>query len=113
METDSTRRFAYRSDAYARFRPSYPAGVTELLSRECGLNAASCLADVGSGTGLLAELFLTMGCEVFGVEPNAEMRASGERLLSGYPRFHSVEGRAESTTLADGSVDFVTAGQAF
>jgi SAM-dependent methyltransferase len=41
------------------------------------------------------------------------MRAAGERMLSGQPRFHSVDGRAEATTLPDGSVDFVTAGQAF
>jgi SAM-dependent methyltransferase len=41
------------------------------------------------------------------------MRATGERILTGEPRFHSVDGRAEATTLPDGSVDFVTAGQAF
>ena len=113
METDPTQRFTQKVDAYARFRPSYPAGVIELLQKECGLNAASVVADVGCGTGLLAEIFLKLGCEVFGVEPNARMRETGAELLAGYPRFHSVEGRAEATTLPDRSVDFVTAGQAF
>jgi SAM-dependent methyltransferase len=34
-------------------------------------------------------------------------------MLSGLPRFHTVEGRAEATSLPDHSVDFVTAAQAF
>lgn len=113
METDPTRRFAYRAGAYARHRPTYPQEVVGLLRKECGLTAESRIADIGCGTGLLAELFLALGCEVFGVEPNAEMRQTGARLLARYPRFHSVEGRAETTTLPDASVEFVTAGQAF
>lgn len=113
METDPTRRFSCRADAYARYRPSYPPEVAGLLRKECGLRAESRIADIGCGTGLLAELFLQMGCEVFGVEPNAEMRQAGARLLARYERFHSVEGRAEATTLPDASVEFVTAGQAF
>ena len=114
METDPTRRFTYRARCgHARFRPSYPAGVTALLQQECGLNPASRVADVGCGTGLLTELFLSFGCEVFGIEPNARMRETGAELLAAYPRFHSLDGRAEATTLAASSVDFVTAGQAF
>lgn len=113
METDPTRRFSYRADVYARHRPSYPPGLTGLLQNECGLSPHSRVADIGCGTGLLAERFLELGCEVFGVEPNAEMRAAGARMLAGYPRFRPVEGRAETTTLPDGAVDFVTAGQAF
>jgi len=58
-------------------------------------------------------LFLRNGNRVYGVEPNREMREAGERLLSTYENFKSVEGRAEATTLDGGSVDFVTAGQAF
>jgi SAM-dependent methyltransferase len=110
---DPAQRFSSRVQAYARFRPSYPRETLGLLERECGLTAACKIADIGSGTGLLARLFLDFGCEVTGVEPNPAMRAAGERLLSSGPRFHSVDGRAEATTLPDGSVDFVTAGQAF
>lgn len=84
-----------------------------LLERECGLTAACKIADIGSGTGLPARLFPDFGCAVTGVEPNPAMCAAGERMLSGEPRFHSVVGRAEATTLPDRSVDFVTAGQAF
>jgi SAM-dependent methyltransferase len=71
------------------------------------------VADVGSGTGFLAELFLKQGNRVFGVEPNQEMRLAGEEFLRAFANFTSVAGAAEATTLADASVNFVTAGQAF
>ena len=113
MQTDPTLRFSSRVDDYVRYRPSYPSEVVTLLRDECRLRSDSVIADIGSGTGLLAELFLRYGCEVFGVEPNAAMRGAGERILGSFPRFRSVEGRAESTTLDDASVDIITAGQAF
>jgi SAM-dependent methyltransferase len=113
MSTDPTGRFSSRVEDYIRYRPSYPAGVIALLKRECGLALQSRVADIGSGTGLLSELFLRFGCDVVGVEPNAEMRAAGERLLAGWSRFHSIAGRSEATTLPGGSVDLVSAGQAF
>ncbi|MBZ5626328.1 MAG: methyltransferase domain-containing protein [Acidobacteriia bacterium] len=113
MELNPTGRFSSRVEDYIRYRPSYPGDIISLLERECGLRPASRIADIGSGTGLLAQLFLRFGCEVFGVEPNPDMRQAGERLLAGEPRFHSVEGRAEHTGLPERSMDFVTAGQAF
>jgi len=41
------------------------------------------------------------------------MRRAAEARLGSEPRFHSVAGRAEATTLEDGSVDAAIAGQAF
>jgi SAM-dependent methyltransferase len=113
MESDPTKRFSSRVEDYIRYRPSYPLAVVDWLAAECGLAGSSRIADVGSGTGILSRLFLDFGCDVFGVEPNADMRAAAERQFAGDPRFHSVDGRAESTTLPDASVDFVTAGQSF
>jgi len=110
---DSKQRFSTRVENYVKYRPGYPAGLVGLLANECGLSPASVVADVGSGTGILAERFLANGNAVYGVEPNREMREAAERLLSGYERFTSVDGSAEATTLGDASVDFVTAGQAF
>jgi len=110
---DSTLRFSSRVENYIKYRPGYPTGVIETLARECGLTNESVVADIGSGTGILTELFLKNGNRVFGVEPNREMREAGERLLKKYPDFTSVDGAAEATTLADRSVDFITAGQAF
>jgi SAM-dependent methyltransferase len=110
---NSTERFSSRVENYVRYRPSYPAAVLELLSVRCGLAATSTVADVGSGTGILTELLLETGAEVFAVEPNLEMRAAAERLLSDYGRFRSVAGTAEATTLPQASVDLITASQAF
>jgi SAM-dependent methyltransferase len=113
MKTDPTRRFSNRVEDYIKYRPTYPRALVGLLEEECGLTRESVIADVGSGTGILSELFLRNGTRVYGVEPNREMREAGERLLATYENFVSVDGRAEATTLADSSVDFVTAGQAF
>jgi SAM-dependent methyltransferase len=113
MESDPTQRFSSRVEDYIRYRPSYPLAMIQWLERECCLTPQSAIADIGSGTGILAALFLDFGCQVFGVEPNAAMRSGGERMLAAESRFQSVEGRAEAAGLPAGSVDFVTAGQAF
>ncbi|HEX8151108.1 MAG TPA: class I SAM-dependent methyltransferase [Pyrinomonadaceae bacterium] len=113
MTNDPTGRFSSRVNDYVRYRPGYPPAVLRLLEEECGLDSTSVVADVGSGTGILSELFLKNGNRVYGVEPNREMREAGERLLASYANFVSVDGRAEETTLEDACVDFVTAGQAF
>ncbi len=109
---DSTRRFSSRVGNYVRYRPAYPSAVLDLLKSECGLTAASLVADIASGTGIFTRMLLENGNRVFGVEPNAEMRHAGEEFLRPYSRFTSVAGTAEATTLADHGVDFVTAAQA-
>jgi len=110
---DAKNRFSTRVQNYIKYRPGYPAGVVETLRAECGLTPASFVADIGSGTGLLARPFLDFGCHVLGVEPNGPMRAAGEQLLAHYRLFTSLDGAAEATGLPTASVDFVTAGQAF
>jgi len=111
--TDSKQRFSSRVADYIRYRPGYPCAILDALRDDSGLTPSSIIADVGSGTGLLSKIFLDNGNIVYGVEPNAEMRAAGDQFLSGYPKFRSVAASAEATTLPDASVDFVTAGQAF
>jgi SAM-dependent methyltransferase len=110
---DSTHRFSDRADDYARYRPGYPREVLDLLRNWCALKPEHAIADIGSGTGLLSKLFLEAGNRVIGVEPNAEMRTAGDQYLSSFPNFTSVAGSAEATTLPAGSVDIVTAAQAF
>lgn len=110
---DPTRRFSNRVNYYIRYRPHYPAAILDFLKAELSLSPQAVFADIGSGTGILAEMFLRNGNPVFGVEPNPEMRAAAEALLNAYPQFYSVNGRAEATTLAESSIDMITAGQAF
>src|SRR6202171_3729322 len=110
---DAKQRFSNRAADYVRYRPGYPAELLDVLRKECDLRPGQVIADIGSGTGFLAELFLKNGNAVFGVEPNQEMRQVGEEYLAAYPRFTSIKGSAEATALPESSVDFVTAGQAF
>jgi len=110
---DSKQRFSDRAADYARYRPGYPSELLGVLRAWCGLKPEHVIADIGSGTGLLARLFLENGNPVYGVEPNAEMRMAGEEFLSSFAAFKSIAGSAEATTLPSESVDFVTAGQAF
>jgi SAM-dependent methyltransferase len=110
--SNATSRFSDRVENYVRYRPGYPPEVMEELKAECGLAPSHVVADVASGTGIWTRMLLENGNPVFGVEPNAEMREAGARLLAAFPKFTSVVGTAEATTLADQSVDFVTAAQA-
>ena len=110
---EPTKRFSNRVENYLKYRPRYPPEILPLLKKDCSLTRHALIADIGSGTGFLAELFLQNGNRVLGVEPNAEMRAAGEQSLAQYESFTSVEATAENTTLPDCSVDFVTSGQAF
>ena len=111
--TDAKERFSSRVADYVRYRPGYPSALLELLRTECGLRPGHVIADIGSGTGFLSELFLKNGNRVYGVEPNKDMRQAGEEYLASYDGFSSIEGSAEATTLDDASVDFITAGQSF
>src|SRR5712691_354679 len=110
---DAKQRFSNRVADYVRYRPGYPAVALDVFGEDCGLRPGHVIADIGSGTGFLSELFLKNGNRVYGVEPNPEMRQAGEEYLASYDGFSSIEGSAESTTLEEVSVDFVTAGQAF
>ncbi len=98
---------------YDRYRPGYPSDLLRPLRVEYGLTPSHVIADVGSGTGKLSEVFLSNGNTVLAVEPNADMRRHAESLLAGRAGFRSVDGRAEATGLAARSVDVVAAGQAF
>src|SRR6478672_9476571 len=109
---DPTKRFSARADVYAKARPSYPREALEILRVEYQLEKETSVADLGAGTGIFTRLLLESGALVYAVEPNADMRGEAERALHDDPRFRSVAGRAEDTTLPDASIDLVTAAQA-
>ena len=111
--TNSITRFSSRVDDYINYRPHYPIEIIDLLAEKCALTPESVIADIGSGTGMLAKLFLENGNPVVGVEPNAEMRAAGEQYLAEFGRFTSMSGSAEATRLPAHAMDFVICGQAF
>ncbi|WP_035352211.1 class I SAM-dependent methyltransferase [Edaphobacter aggregans] len=111
--SDHTERFSGRVADYERYRSRYPAQVIDVLVERCGLTLEHLVADIGAGTGMLAELFLQHGNAVVAVEPNDEMRAACERLAAAWPGLTVKEGTAEQTGLENASVDFITVGRAF
>ena len=111
--TNTVERFSNRVENYVKYRPGYPQEILEVFRDEMGLTDTSVVADIGSGTGISTKVFLENGNAVFGVEPNAAMRAAAEEFLKDFEKFKSVDGTAENTNLPDGAVDFVIAAQAF
>src|SRR5690606_33978165 len=108
-----TERFTDRVENYVKYRPGYPAGILEFFRDELAMKPDSVIADVGSGTGILTQMFLEHGNTVFAIDPNDAMRAAAEDSFGGDARFHSIKGTAEAPGLADGSIDIATAAQAF
>lgn len=110
---DATGRFSDCAELYGQYRPEYPVEMFAFLLGEAGLQKDCTVADLGSGTGILSKPFLQNGLTVYGVEPNADMRAVAETKLQTYDGFRSVDGTAEATGLEESTVDLVVAGQAF
>jgi SAM-dependent methyltransferase len=110
---DPIERFSDRVDSYVRYRPAYPDALVDRLIAACRLDGGSVVADIGSGTGIFTRQLLDRHLRVVGVEPNRQMRQAAESLLRGYGRFTSVNGRAESSNLAERSIDLIVVAQAF
>ncbi|BCU76219.1 class I SAM-dependent methyltransferase [Luteolibacter sp. LG18] len=108
-----TTVFSTKADDYQTARPGYPAAWFDALAAEGLLARSTVVADIGAGTGLLTAGLLDHGAQVTAVEPNDEMRAACDALLGGRPGYRGVAGTAEHTSLAEASVDLVTAAQAF
>src|SRR6266496_366399 len=103
--SNATSRFSDRVENYVRYRPDYPSEAFAVLQSECGLMPGHVIADVASGSGIWTRHLLANGNAVFGIEPNTEMRQAGERMLAAFPKFNSIAGTAEKTTLPNQSVD--------
>ena len=110
---NSTQRFSNRVEDYHKHRPGYPEQIIDILKQERALLPDAIIADIGSGTGKLAEIFFNRAHTVYGVEPNDAMRRQAEKDFSDVQNFVSITGSAESTTLPPASIDLITAGQAF
>jgi len=111
---DSTQRFTGRATDYDQYRERYDASILLPRLREwCGLTPDWHIADIGAGTGMLADSFLANGNSVFAVEPNAEMRAACAALHPNQPLLQVLDGTAEATTLAAHSIDLLCCGRAF
>ncbi|MEO6000132.1 MAG: class I SAM-dependent methyltransferase [Chitinophagaceae bacterium] len=108
-----TKRFSNRVENYVKYRPTYPADIVPFFEKTFCLQTDQRIADIGSGTGLFAELLLEKGFRVTCIEPNNEMRKAAETKLGHFKGFSSRRYRAEHTGLKSDSVDLITVAQAF
>jgi SAM-dependent methyltransferase len=112
MEQNVTR-FSGRAIEYDRYRERYdPSIVLPLLREWCSLTPLWSIADIGAGTGMLADVFLANGNHVVAIEPNADMREMCAQLHPSDTSLEIREGTAEGTGLADASIDMVSVGRA-
>ncbi len=109
----NTERFTRTVSHYAQYRPTYPKTLIEFFLNKHVINNQSIIADIGSGTGIFAELLLTTGATVYGIEPNQAMQQCAESKLSNNANFISVNGTAEKTTMLNSSVDAISVATAF
>jgi len=107
------QRFTGKASGYALYRERYdPHVVLPVLRKLCGLIPDWSIADIGAGTGMVGDIFRVNGNRVFAIEPNAEMRAVCEGLHSSDSQFSVLDGSAEHTSLADGSINMIAIGRA-
>ena len=109
----ATGAFSTKAADYAAARPRYPSALFERLRASHVLFPAAQIADIAAGTGLFTGQLLYRGYAVTAIEPNAPMLAAADASLAKYRKYRSIAASAEATTLADASVDVITAAQAF
>jgi len=110
---NTVERFDGRATDYDLYRERYDASdILAQLRDWTRLTPEWLIADVGAGTGMLADVFLANGNRVIAIEPNAEMRTACAQLHANEPKLEIREGTAEATGLADASVDLVCSGRA-
>lgn len=97
-----------------RHRPGYSLRLLRALAVAIGaFREDVAVADIGAGTGKLAENLLQLGFVVQAVEPNSAMRKEGRRLLGDQPQLTWHAGSAERTGLAEHSIDWLLMASAF
>ncbi|MGH7642191.1 MAG: class I SAM-dependent methyltransferase [Candidatus Dormibacteria bacterium] len=110
MHPEASAGFSRGAAAYERGRPDYPPAAVGWLATRLDLGPGKLVVDLGAGTGKLTRQLVPYGARVVALEPVPEMAAELGRAVAG------VEVLAETvahTSLASGSVDAVSAGQAF
>lgn len=109
----SCERFSNKVANYVKFRPSYPPQLVQTLIDQLKLTPASCIADIGSGTGIFSRLLLEHYLSVIAIEPNREMLAAAKDDLSSFADFTYRNSSAAQTGLTSNSIDLITVAQAF
>jgi SAM-dependent methyltransferase len=95
---------------YESGRPGYPAAAVSWLCERLGIRKGAVVADVAAGTGKLTRSLAATGARVVAVEPVSGM---AQLLATLTPDVELVAATAEALPFAGGSIDAITAAQAF
>ena len=108
---------SFRSTAafYSRYRVPYPNGLLTRLKADANLGHDSLVLDLATGPGRLALALSPSVREVVAVDVETEMLEEGKRTARrlGINNVKWVHARAEDLSIARGSIDLVTMGEAF
>ena len=94
-------------------RPDYAAEAIDRIVALAGLEAGDKVCDVGAGVGHLTRMMAERGLLVVAVEPNAAMRAIGERRLKSLPGVRWAVGTGEATGQPEAAFRLVSFGSSF
>ena len=89
-------------------RAFFGDGVRRAAVAAAGVGPGLVVADVGTGTGFIAEAALDAGARVIGIDNSSGMLSEVEQRFAGRP-FETRRGEAGVLPLADGEVDAVLA----
>lgn len=100
---------------YARYRPSYPEVVWDLLSREARLTKSSSVLDLGCGPGTAALSLADRVASVTAVDPDLDMLREGQKAaaLAGIDNVRWVHAAAEAFEAEPGRYQLVVIASAF
>jgi SAM-dependent methyltransferase len=109
---DTTRLYSSKAEKYAKYRWDYAPPAIQTIFEVSQISEAASVADIGAGTGILSRHFAAKVACVFAIEPNPAMRELAVKALAEHPACQVIEGTAEATHLAAGSIDLITVAQA-
>jgi SAM-dependent methyltransferase len=102
--------FGRTAREYEIGRPEWPGELLDRVISECAIAADATVLDLGAGTGKLTRALMARFARVIAVEPDDEMRAVLEEVVTGA---EALAGEGEALPLEDASVDAVFSGEAF
>jgi SAM-dependent methyltransferase len=107
--------FAGTASYYSRFRLPYPAAIFDKIAATFGLNRASRVLDLGTGTGQVALPLAGRCAEIVALDISPEMIAEARRAAdsAGVTNVRWLVQPAEAVSAALGQFALVTIGQAF
>lgn len=114
METsDLKATFNEDAERYHAYRPQYPRALFDKLTHDAHITAASCVLEIGPGTGQATVPMAKLGCDITAIELGASLAAKARTVLSDYSNVTVITAAYEDADLPAGSFDLIYSATAF